>query len=493
MQLRDVQQAALNDSVASFKKGGSFHLLQAPVGWGKTIFSSALMEWAKNEHDAHCLFIAHRRELIVQTEEKINLVAPEIKTGVMMGTRKEVAQVTIGTHQTISKNLEMFDKINLIIVDEVHTISQSTWGIIDHFIMLNPRLRVLGVTGTPFNSREGYIYGAGKRWDEPFYSTSIDEMIAKGYLSPFRYKMTESMEDELKGVAIKGKDFDEDSLSDLMSEEQHMGTVKTAIAEHAQGRTRIMVFAVNIDHAEKLASFLGCHAVHSKLNKKIWRKRVDEFKEGKTRILVNVSQLSVGFDCPEVDCVVLARPTMATDLFVQICGRGLRVSEGKTDCMFLDLVGNYLRHSLPSTPRVRDPREKEERDELKEKELPANVCPDCFDVVDVALKNCPNCGAEMALRALVKEMNARARMVEIETEANKPKVVRFGAKKAVTSMGNHGTRFWIVISPKEKPLFNFCGEGTKQEAKWTERFKEINIGDSVKIVENYRGRGHWIA
>jgi len=492
MQLRDVQQAALNDSVESFKKGGNFHLLQAPVGWGKTIYSSALMEWAKSEHDAHCLFIAHRCELIVQTEEKINLVAPELSTGVMMGKRKEVAQVTIGTHQTISKNLELFGEMNLIIVDEVHTISNSTWGIIDHFLQLNPRLRVLGVTGTPFNSRDGYIYGPGKRWDEPFYQTSIDEMIELDYLSPFRYKMTESMEDELKGVAIKGKDFDEDSLSDLMSEVQHMGTVKTAIEEHAATRNRIMVFAVNIEHAEKLASFLGCDAVHSKLKRKIWRKRVDEFKAGDTRILVNVSQLSVGFDCPEVDCVILARPTMATDLFVQICGRGLRVAD-KKDCLFLDLVGNYLRHSLPSTPRVRDPREKKEKDLIEEKELPANVCPDCFEIVDAALKICPHCGAEMVLRAIVKELHERAKMIEIETEANKPKIVRFGAKKVTTQKGNTGTRFWLVISPEEKPMFNFCGEGSAMESKWGERFKTLAKGDKVKIVENYRGRGSWIA
>ena len=98
-----------------------------------------------------------------------------------------------------------------------------------------------------------------------------------------------------------------------------------------------MVFAVTIEHAEALAEFLGCEAVHSKLDKDTWRDRVDRFKSGVARILVNVTQLSIGFDAPRIDCIVLARPTMSPALFVQMIGRSLRVH---VDCD--SLYNKYL-------------------------------------------------------------------------------------------------------------------------------------------------------
>ena len=263
MKLRPIQEDALNGAIQSFKDGGTYHLLQAPVAFGKTIFSSALMKHAVEHYGAKCLFLAHLKELVVQTVDKFKAVAPELDCGVVMGANKDISDVTVGTRQTVGKNLDLFGRINL------------------------------------------------------------------GYLSPYRYKMAEALDEELSQVKKTAGEFNEGDLGEMMQEEHHLGTVKNAIANYGKGRKSILIFAVTIEHAEKLAEFLGCAAVHSKLEKNEWRSLVDSFKSGKVRMLVNVSQLSIGFDAPRVDCVVIARPTMSPALHTQICGRALRIDVQK--------------------------------------------------------------------------------------------------------------------------------------------------------------------
>jgi len=116
-----------------------------------------------------------------------------------------------------------------------------------------------------------------------------------------------------------------------------MASVVKAIEDYAQGRQHIIVFAVTIEHAERLADLLGCFAVHSKLKREVWRDRVDEFKEGRQRILVNVSQLSIGFDAPCIDCVIFARPTKSPALFTQMAGRSLR-KDDRPDLLYKKYV-----------------------------------------------------------------------------------------------------------------------------------------------------------
>ncbi len=489
MQLRPIQDEAITSTIESFCAGGTYHLLQAPVGWGKTIFSSALMAKAVNEWGAKCLFLAHLKELVVQTVEKFNVVAPDLDCGVVMGTDKKIHDVTVGTRQTVEKNLDLFGEINLIIIDEVHLYGPQYQKIVDHFNEKNDRLRVLGVTGTPFNQKEGWIYGVGKIWDDPCHATTMDQMIEIGYLSPYRYKMANEMEEELRGVKKVAGEFKESELGEMMQEEQHLGTVRYAIDQHASDRKRIMVFAVTIDHAEKLAEFLGCSAVHSKLHKDVWRERVDDFKNGKVRVLVNVSQLSIGFDCPEVDCIVVARPTMSPALHVQILGRGIRICEGKKDCLFLDLVGNYLRHGLPSNPKVRKPKEKQEEKEAKEKE--SSVCPECFDVVEAGLVACPSCGAEMVMRKEIIERNEELRMKEIEREERMPKLVRWWEKPKVSKIGNAGVLFCIRISTQSMPLFMSAGNETMKQNKIRKQLEGLKEGQSLDLINT--AFGMWIA
>jgi DNA repair protein RadD len=487
MKLRPIQETCIQNVYESFKAGGTYHLVQASVAFGKTVISSEIMRRSL-DYGAKCLFLAHLQELVAQTVEKFNLVAPDVSCGVFMGARKDQQDITVGTRQTIEKNLDLLEPVNLIIVDEVHLWCAQYQKIVDHFLALNPRLRVLGVTGTPFNSK-GWLYGDGKMWTDPCFVAHIDQMIELGYLSPFRYKMAEELK-ELDSVSVSGGEFNENEMEKLLVEERHMGSVQKAIDEHAQKRKRILIFAVTIDHAEKLAEFLGCAAVHSKLDKAIWRELVDAFKSGEVRMLVNVSQLSIGFDCPEVDCVVNARPTMSPALHVQICGRGLRIAHGKTDCLIIDLVGNYLRHGLPSHPTVRDPREKQEGKEKEE--MRSRVCFECFSVVEGPETICPFCGADMTAKKEIIENNAMLQMKEIEIENQKKYISKMWVKaNHRTEKGYWGSMFMIKLTGYGDTLFKFCSNGSKQEQLELHRLA-LSKRKKIKCTIVNTAYGEWV-
>jgi len=482
MKLRPIQEAAIQETLDSFKTGELYHLLQAAVAFGKTIYSSELIRRSHAKYGAKTLFLAHLKELVLQTAEKLEQVAPEVNYGIMMAQRKEVEDVTIGTRQTVSQNLELFGPINLIIIDEVHVFSADNLKIVEYFLKLNPRLRVLGLTGTPFGSK-GYIYGEDKLWDEPFFTATVDQMIGMGYLSPYRYKVVE--QPKLDNVKIVGGDFNEGDLGEEMI--QHMGSIQKAIDEHAADRNHIMVFCVTIDHGEQVAELLGAKCVHSKLDKKVWRERVDEFKEGRVRFIVNISQLAVGFDAPVVDCIVMARPTMNPALATQICGRSIRICEGKKDALILDLVNNYSRVGLPSNPKVRTP---EEREEKETKELTACVCPECLQITENGTV-CQFCGAELTEKIEIIAENERLRLEEIETKAKQLHIERLWVKQNhVTKKGNRGDLFGIKLDKKTKPVFHFAAHSSKNLMKKHERFGALKIGQPAMLTNS--AQGPWV-
>lgn len=464
-------------------------MLVAAVGFGKTIVSAELMRTANAKYGAKSLFLAHLQELVIQTVEKISCVDPGLSCGVFMGRRKDQADITVGTRQTVAKNLEIMEPVNLIIIDECHLFCPQHQAIIDHFLSLNPRLRVLGLTGTPYSLSDGWIYADddSRRWPDPFFTASIDSMINHGYLSPYRYKVADKME-ELEGMTLSRGEFKEADLEEMMVEERHMGSVQHVLDEQCQGRQRIMIFCITIDHAERLAAYLGAHCVHSKLNKDEWRRRVDRFKTGEDRILVNVTQLTVGFDCPEVDCLIVARPTMSASLHVQICGRGLRVAEGKDDVLIIDMVGNYVRHGLPSSPKIRAPREKIEGKEKSDRA--ASVCPECFEVVEGDMETCTHCGAEMTAKKEIRELEEKVRLEEIERKKELPVIEKVGEKPgAVTKRGFRGSWFWIKLAGG-KTLFRFCGDNTKKIEKERARLDSLCPGMEVVLVSTKYG--DWI-
>ncbi len=485
MPLRGTQQAAFDATLDAFKDNESRVLLVQPCGWGKTYFAAELFRYCIEKWDINCLFVVHTKELVKQTHE-----AMEGSKVMCAGLgKKEIGKITIGTRQTISKNLDVLPKINLLLIDEQHYMSDGDQyhDIINH--CQHDKLRILGLTATPFRTSEGFVYGDGKFFKEVTHQTTLDQMIELGFLSPYRYKVVEKMK-ELDNFELgKGGDYNEKDLSELMVEERHMKSIVHALENHCKGRNKIMVFCVSVDHAESLAKKIGCSALHSKMHDAEWAMKMDAFKYGEERIITNVVQLTVGVNIPNVDCIIQARPTMSPALFTQICGRALRIAEGKKDALILDMVGNYGRHGLPSNPKVRKPKEKQE--EREKKELESNVCHECFEIVEGGILICPCCGADLVDKKEFIEIDKRMKLKEIETQRKKPKFIKHWHKTHRTKKGNHGVMFCIKVTGRDKPLFKFCGANTKKIQKTIEKVDSLVAGQVVDIVST--ATGDWIA
>lgn len=497
MKLRDNQKEALQAIITSFKTGGLYHLAVCPTGWGKTILASALMQHALETYGVKCIFLAHLSELVQQTYDKFVTVAPHLsgKTSIFAAglESKVVSDITIASRQTMARNLDFFDeghKVSLVIIDEVHLLSEDGEfdKIINHLKTINPRLKVLGVTGTPYRLGMGYIFGDGKRFDKPCYQDNMKDMTDQGYLTPLRYKMvvSDKLKSDLNNIKIVAGEYNQAQLANTMSDRVHLGSVKHAIETYAQDRKSIIVFATNIRHGEMLGELLGAKCVHSKMPKPEWRQSVDDFKSGKSRILVNIGQLSIGFDAPNADCAVLARPTKSPAIFTQQCGRVGRLFDGKADALILDLVGNYTEHGSPYNPIVNEPGQKKDRDPQY------NVCPECMELVEPDVLVCPECGASMKEQVERREKRMEQRRLElVEVELNKHLVLNKWVKKGhKTKRGNRGDLYCIKIKGLEKPLFRFQSYQAKED-RVKKLFEEVKIGERYELQED--SFGEWIS
>jgi superfamily II DNA or RNA helicase len=366
--------------------------------------------------------------------------------------------------------------------------------IFDYFAQKNDRLRILGVTGTPFKTKTGFIYGDKPHhmFNDLNYAVTMREMIDLGYLCEYRHKVVDisNTESAVKNIKKNSSgDFKEGELSEIMSEEIHMDSVCKVIDEYASERKSIMVFAVDISHAELLATRLGTVCVHSKLNSKIWRERVNQFKAGEIRVLVNVSQLSIGFDSPMVDCIVMARPTMSPALYVQIAGRGLRLCDGKKDMLLLDIVNNYCRHGSICNPKIKEKKRKNDEDDEK-KERNSAICPECFEVVEGDELYCPLCGAEMKEKKDIIERDERLKLIDAENKRNEKTIVQWGIKENhVTKKGNSGIMAYIRLN-NLKTVFKFAGQYTSKEERLRNYIGSLRYGDKCEIVKT--GYGDWV-
>ncbi len=348
-------------------------LLQAATGAGKTIMFSALARLFVERWHMHVTILAHREQLVRQAADKLTRVWPEGKEQVGIACSSVTSHVdlerhvVIGSPQTLARRVNELPEQQLLIVDECHRLpprgKRSQYAaVIDRLREYYPDMRMLGVTATPYRLGHGYIYGEDCRspkenWFQTLaFSIGIDDLQDEGYLAPI--KGYGCAEPDLSGVKTSKGEYDLAQLSEAMSQPLHIGSAVEAVKKYGQDRRHIVVFAVTIAHAEALRdAFRGAGfragVVHSLMPRDERQQVLSAFDEGGLDVICNVGVLTEGWDCTSVDCMVMCRPTKSTALYVQMVGRGLRTAPGKTDCLLLDLSGNWREHGNPAHPRVR--------------------------------------------------------------------------------------------------------------------------------------------
>jgi len=356
---------------------------------------------AVGQWSGRVLILAHVRELLEQTVDKLSKVAPEMLLqvgGYSAGLKSRDTEhpVIVAGIQSVYKRACELGAFDLIVVDEAHLIPPDGEGMYRTFLadakVVNPNVRVIGMTATPFRMTTGHLCGPENILNEVCYEVGVRELIVQGYLCPLISKAARERVDT-SNLHLRGGEFIASETEDLMDTDALVEAACREIVSYTRDRKSCLVFATGVSHARHVADKLRSvgHEVAAVFGDTLPFERdeaIGNFKAGKVKYLVNVNVLTTGFDAPNVDCVALLRPTMSPGLYSQMVGRGFRLHPGKGDCLVLDFGGNILRHGPVDAIRIKD------RESSGDGEAPAKECPQCHSVIALGYQVCPDCGYE---------------------------------------------------------------------------------------------------
>ena len=319
-------------------------MLVLPTGCGKTIvFAKITEECVRNGQ--RVLILAHRGELLEQAADKIMKT-----TGLGCATEKAEEscigswyRVVVGSVQTLmrEKRLNQFqsDYFDTIIIDEAHhCISDSYRRVLDHF----SEAKVLGVTATP---DRGDMKNLGQVFESLAYEYTLPKAIKEGYLSPIK-ALTIPLKLDLTGVGTQAGDFKSSDLSTAL--DPYLYQIADEMAKHCVDR-KTVVFLPLVKTSQKFRDILnekGFKAAEVNGESKERAEILNDFENNKYNVLCNSMLLTEGWDCPDVDCVVILRPTKVRSLYSQMVGRGTRLAPNKDHLLLLDFLWHTERHEL---------------------------------------------------------------------------------------------------------------------------------------------------
>jgi superfamily II DNA or RNA helicase len=332
-------------------------MLVLPTGAGKTItFAEMCRRLLATFPDKRIVVLVHTDELARQTVNALRAVAPDLIVGVVKARENEVtADVIVASVQTLRNPKRMVQVRNVcrIIVDECDLAAAPSYmKILEHFGCFKPggEVKAVGVTATPYRT-DGRIASV---WQEITYALPLTWMIKRKFLIPPRGIAVTVPDLDLRKVKSTKADYKDGELGDALADSLAPELVAQAIIEHASDRKTLAFFptvASSYVFAEAMeAAGVQAEVIHGGLSQAERDGILARHKRG--TVVVNCMILTVGYDDPEVDCIVIGRPTKSKRLYVQIVGRGLRRDKSRPyedqDCLLLDVVGANTEHDLRS-------------------------------------------------------------------------------------------------------------------------------------------------
>lgn len=454
MQLRNYQDYAVEKGMHALAQPNCASIIAAPTGTGKSLIIAGIIKRVFDKYPDYphrIMVLTHVKELIEQNHQKLMAYWPHAVAGIYsagLGQKEMYCPVTFAGIASIFRQAEAVGKIDIVLVDECHLIAGKGDGMYLSFLralkILNPNLRILGLTATPYRVGLGILTDGELFNDICCDMTSLEAFnwfIDEGYLCPLVPKKTDTFFDEGEIKTTAG-DFDLKDMNRVVNRADKNTLAVEEIIAKGEDRSSWLVFGVSITHVENLANLftergIPTTFIHSKMKDEERDQRLADFKSGKYRCLVNNGILTTGFDMPSLDLIAVLRLTKSPGLWVQILGRGTRPlyedgfdletrdgrlasieASGKHDCLVLDFGRNTPR--LGPINDVILPKKKGK----KGGGAPTRLCENdgCDTYFHISLVYCPTCGHEHERKDPDSKLNHKAGDEELVRKKRPTKV-----------------------------------------------------------------------
>jgi DNA repair protein RadD len=480
MQLFDYQIQLENDIRSAFIQGYRAPLVVLPTGGGKTIVFTSIVRKSLLKGNK-VLILVHKIELISQTSEKLHAfgIAHGIINAKYSPDYKQSVQIaTIGTY---INRLDCFEP-DYIIVDEAHHAPAGQWAAI---LKAKAKARVTGFTATPCRQDGKPLNGF---FDNMIMGPYPSELVALGRLmEPVVF--SPELEMDLSGVDIVNGEYNSKQLAGIIKNSKIVGDAVQMYKQHCDNK-RAIAFCVNIEEAEKTAASFRAAGYNSvcvtgETDTLIRKQAMKDLATGKIQVMCTVDIVSEGTDIPAVEVAIMLRPTASTSLFIQQAGRVLRVSEGKSEAIILDLAGNIGRwinciffenHGLPTLDREWSLEEGLVSRKKNGVTVPTvSACKKCYFTFKSGIKICPRCGTEVQKTVQeIKIVEGELRRLEMEREI----IVKKEARKEVGKVSGIAD----MIRLERQRGYNKGWAKNAFEGKILSFLKKSNLSEPEKIV-----------
>lgn len=397
--LRPYQNAAISSIYGYFKTNKGNPLVVIPTAGGKSLVMASFIEGVlKVWPDQRILIVTHVRELIAQNHAEMIGLWPEAPAGIYsagLGKREAQARVLFAGIQSIHRRAHEIGHTDLVLIDEAHLIPGNSSTMYRRFLdalqAINPALKVIGLTATPFRTGSGMLHeGKDALFTDIAYEAPVRDLIDAGFLSPLISKQPATRLDVSK-VGTRAGDFIARDLAAAVDQDATTRAAVTEIITHGKDRKSWLAFCSGVDHARHVAEEFArqgitCRTIFGDTPKEERDAIIAAFKRGEIRALASMGVLTTGFNAPAVDLIALLRPTKSAGLYVQMVGRGTRLAPDKENCLVLDFAGNVRRHGPIDLVRPKRP------GDGGGGEAPTKVCPECDSIMALSATECPDCG-----------------------------------------------------------------------------------------------------
>jgi DNA repair protein RadD len=392
-----------------------------PTGSGKSlviarICSDAVLQWS-----GRVLILAHVKELLQQNADKLHRLAPDVKFGIYsagLKSRRTKEPVIVAGIQSVYERACELGAFDLILVDESHLLPENGEGMYRTFLkeakIVNPNVRLIGFTATPCRMTSGMICKPENLLNHVCYEKGVKELINEGYLCHIHTKVP-AQKIDCSNLHVRNGEFRSDDVAELFSTENAVHSIFTDIFRNTKDRNKILIFCADVAQAtlfqREIQRVAEVGLITGETPAQERAELIARFQDQPTgllqrveplRWLVNVNVLTTGFDAPNIDCVVLARPTLSPGLYYQMVGRSLRNAPNKTDALVLDYGGNIQRHGCIDAINVKI------QSGGNGGEAPIRECPECHTILPISVSRCAGCGYIFPIPESVSKLEEKA-------------------------------------------------------------------------------------